>query len=218
MAKALELLQESAMADLLTLVARSSSHFSRVTRIYAAELGVVYQFEPVYDLKPTDPWLFGDNPMLRVPSLRTPEGTWFGSINVCREFARRATVTSKLVWPEDLVHPLSANAQEIVLDAMGTGVVIITARGAGIPDDSPSLVKPLARLKAALSWLEANLDGALGLLPERTLSSLEVTAFCLLTHLNFRGLGTLDDTPKLRDFCDRFGARQSAQSTEYKFD
>jgi glutathione S-transferase len=202
----------------LTLVARSSSHFSRITRIYAAELEIPYVLAPVFDIKSTDPLAFGDNPLLRVPSLRTPEGTWFGSLNVCRELARRTALPARLVWPEDLTDPLSANAQEIVLDAMGTGVVIVTARGAEIPDDSPSLVKPFARLEAAIAWLESSLDSAIATLPERQVSFLEVSAFCLLTHLGFRGLGTIDDRPRLLAFSERFGTRPSARTTAYRFD
>ena len=202
----------------ITLVARSSSHFSRMTRIYAAELAVPYVFEPVFDIQSTDPQEFGNNPLLRVPSLRTPEGTWFGSLNVCRELARRATVPTRLVWPEDLPDPLCANAQEVVLDAMGTGVVIITARIGGVADDSPTLVKPLVRLNAAVTWLEKNLEPALASLPEPRLSFLEVSAFCLLTHLGFRGLGSIEDQPSLVAFCARFGARPSAQATAYRFD
>jgi glutathione S-transferase len=201
----------------LTLVARSSSHFSRITRIYAAELAVPYTFEPVFDITSTDPHAFGDNPLLRVPSLRTPEGTWFGSLNVCRELARRSAQRARLVWPEDLTEPLSANAQEVVLDAMGTGVIVVTARVAAIPNDSPALVKPLARLHAAVAWLESNLGAAVATLPERKLSFLEVSAFCLLTHLGFRGLGTIDDRPSLRAFCESFGSGPSPHNTPYPY-
>ena len=35
--------------DALTLVARSSSHFSRIPRIHAAELEVPCAFEPVFE-------------------------------------------------------------------------------------------------------------------------------------------------------------------------
>src|SRR4051812_8701655 len=202
----------------LVLVARSSSHFSRIARIYAAELEVPCAFEPVFDLTSTDAATFAENPLLRVPSLRTPEGTWFGSQNVCRELARRSSRQARLVWPEDLLRPLGANAQEVVTDAMGTGVIILTARLAKVADDSPALAKPFARLAGALGWLEANLDAALETQPSGDLSFLEVSAFCLLTHLGFRGLGTLDEHPRLRAFCERFGDRASARATTYRFD
>ena len=204
--------------DPLTLVARSSSHFSRIPRIYAAELEVPCAFEPVFDINSTGPGGYADNPLLRVPSLRTPEGTWFGSQNVCRALARRSSRGARLIWPENLLHPLGANAQEIVTDAMGTGVVIVTARLAQAADDSPVLTKPFARLAGALGWLEANLEAALATQPAGDLSFLEVSAFCLLTHLGFRGLGTLEALPRLRAFCERFEDRASARATPYRFD
>ena len=202
----------------LTLVARSSSHFSRIARIYAAELQVPYTFQPVFDITSTESDVFADNPLLRVPSLRTPEGTWFGSLGICRELARRSPCALRLVWPEDLSHPLGSNAQEVVTDAMNTGVVIVTSRVLKVADDNPALTKPFARLRGALGWLEGNFDAALATQPSGDLSFLEVSAFCFLAHLGFRGLGTLDGQPKLRAFCDRFGGRASVRATPYHFD
>ena len=77
----------------LTIIGRNSSHFTRIVSIFAAELGVSCGFEPVFDVKSTAPAVFGENPLLRVPSLRTSEGTWFGSLNACRELARRSTLS-----------------------------------------------------------------------------------------------------------------------------
>ena len=202
-----------------TLIARSSSHFSRIARIYAAELAVPCTFQPVFDINATDAGTFADNPLLRVPSLRTSEGTWFGSLNVCRALARLSSRSLRLVWPEDLTPPVAANAQEIVTDAMGTGVIIITSRLTGTSDETPALRKPFARLAGALAWLESNLDAALDAQPRGgELSFLEVSAFCFLTHLPFRGLGSLDTYPKLRAFVARFDGRPSAQATPYRFD
>ena len=202
-----------------TLIARSSSHFSRITRIYAAELAVPCTLQPVYDINATDAGIFADNPLLRVPSLRTSEGTWFGSLNVCRALARLSSRSLRLVWPEDLTQVVAANAQEVVTDAMGTGVIIITSRLTGTADETPALRKPFARFAGALAWLETNLGAALDGQPaDREFSFLEVSAFCFLTHLSFRGLGSLDTYPKLRAFVARFEERPSAQATPYRFD
>jgi glutathione S-transferase len=206
------------MTSHLTLIGRSSSHFTRVARLYAAELSIPHDFSPVFDIASTSAATFGENPALRVPSLRTPEGTWFGSLNVCRELARRAPASGVLLWPEDLTEPLTANAQELVLDAMGTGVTIIMGRGSGIADDHVLYVKPLARLHGMLAWLDANLDRALARLPERQLSFLEATAYCLCTHLEFRGLGSLEPYPRLASFVSAFGVRAGAERTPYRFD
>jgi len=201
----------------LTLIGRSSSHYTRIVRMIAAELGVELAFEPVFDIKSTDERTF-DNPLLTVPSLRTSEGTWFGSQAACREVARRASSTAGLLWPEDVTTLTATNAQEVTLSAMSTGVIIVMSRSTGIADTEPLLVKPFARLRAAIAWLESSFDAAVRELPERRLSYLEVSAFCFLTHVVFRELGTLEACPKLAAFCDEYGARASAQATPYRFD
>jgi glutathione S-transferase len=202
----------------LTLIGRHSSHYTRIVSIYVAELGIECAFQPVFDIGSTDAHVFGENPLLRVPSLTTPEGTWFGSLNACRELARRSSARVPLIWPEGHATPLAANAQEITTDAMITGVIIVTGRMSALVDDAPSLAKPFARLRGAVAWLEANLDAALAQFPERRLSFLEVSAFCMLTHLGFRQLLSLEDRPRLSAFCQRFGARPSALASGYYFD
>ena len=200
------------------LVGRSSSHFTRVARIFAHELGVEHDFLPVYDVTSLDAATFAENPALRVPSLLTESGTWFGSLNVCRELARRAANPAAVVWPEALADAASANAQELVLETMGAEVTIVMARAAKLPGDHAFLEKPRARIDASLAWLERELPGVLARLPERSLSFLEVTAFCLCTHLPFREVRPIDDCPNLSAFVARFGARDSARLTEYRFD
>jgi glutathione S-transferase len=206
------------MTTPLTLIGRSSSHFTRVARIYALELDVPCDFSPVFELGSTSVQVFGDNPSLRVPSLCTPEGTWFGSLNVCRELARRSARDAPLVWPEDLAQPLSANAQELTLEGMAAEVTVIMGRLGGLTDEHAALEKPFARLRGAATWLDTHLDAALAELPERRLSFLEVTVFCFATHLEARGLFSLDTVPRLRAFATAFGARPSAERTPYRFD
>jgi glutathione S-transferase len=200
------------------IVGRSSSHFTRVARIFAHELGVAHELVPVYDITSVGADTFGDNPTLRVPSLRTETGTLFGTLNVCRELARRATTPASLVWPEDLVDAPAMNAQEIVLETMAAEVVVVMARGAKLEPEHAFLAKPRARIDASVAWLERELPGVLARLPERSLSFLEVTAFCLATHLGFREVRSIDDCPNLLAFSRAFGERPSARATEYCFD
>jgi glutathione S-transferase len=206
------------MTTPLTLIGRSSSHFTRVARIYCAELEIPHDFSPVFDIASTSQATFGENPALRVPALRTPEGTWFGTLNICRELARRSPVAGRLVWPEDLSDPLTANAQELVLDAMETEVTIIMGRVAGLADDHALFTKPFARLRGTLGWLETHLEAALARLPERRLSYLEATAYAFTAHLEFRGIMPLDAFPKLVAFRAAFGARPCAERTPFHFD
>jgi glutathione S-transferase len=203
----------------LTLVGRSSSTFTRVARIFAAELGVPYAFDIVRDLASLEARDYGGNPALKVPSLHTPEATWFGALNVCRELVRLAPRPKNVLWPEALVHPLLANLQELVLQAMSTEVALIMSSLAAQPTDTPHRTKMTQSLTNTLSWLDDNLHPALAALPgERHLSYLEVTLFCLVAHLDFRNVTSTAPYARLTAFRDEFGARSSCKETEYRFD
>jgi glutathione S-transferase len=209
----------TAAADRLTLVGRSSSHFTRVTRIFASELGVPYTFEILRDIQSREPDDYAGNPALKLPVLQSPRGVWFGASNICRELARSSDRDPKIVWPEALDVPLAANAQELVLQAMTTEVGLIMGKAAGDADDHAHHVKMRESLTRSLSWLEENARFALAALPAwRDLSYLEVTLFCLLTHLPFRDILPTSGYAHLSAFCEQFAARPSAVATAYRFD
>lgn len=202
-----------------TLIGRSSSSFTRVARIFAAELEVPYALQVVRDLKSLDTADYGENPALKVPSLRTRDASWFGALNICRELARVSQRGPRLVWPEELESPLLANFQELVLHAMSTEVGLIMSAGSEPAPDSPHRVKLTRSLTNTLSWLDTNLRAALAALPaERDLSYLEVTLLCLVTHLDFRQVLSTAPYLELTAFARAFGVRKSCSSTEYRFD
>lgn len=203
-------------ASALVLVGRSSSHFTRVARLFAVELGLSYDFEVVTDLLSAAAHGFGDNPALRLPVLKTPAGHWFGSLAICRELARCATRKLIVVWPEQLVTPLLSNAQELVLQAMGTEVeLIMSGRGAA---PTPHLTKRRASLEASVRWLDERVDDVVASLPARDLSFLEVTLFCLAEHLAFREVLAMEPFRRLQAYAQLFGERPSARATPFVFD
>lgn len=201
--------------EVVTLVGRSSSHFTRVARMFAAELAVPYDFQIATELLATAPDRFGGNPALRLPVLRTQAGEWFGTLGICRELARRARREVHLVWPEQLATPLLSNAQELVLQAMATEVELIMSRGA---ERTPHLAKRQASLEASVSWLNEHVDVIVAGLPARDLSFLETTLFCLGEHLEFREVLSISPYRELSAFCDELGQRDSARSTPFAFD
>ncbi len=199
----------------LTLVGRSSSHFTRVARIFAAECDVTYELQVVRDLTSLDSSHYGGNPALKVPSLRTPDGDWYGALPVCRELVRRARRPLRVVWPEALTTPLLSNTQELVLHAMTTGVSLIMNPAQGDAAEE----KRSRSLRDTLSWLEAQGTAALAVLPpERELSFLEVTLYCLVRHLEFRKVLPTAGYTKLREFCGAFDDRASVRATPFEFD
>jgi glutathione S-transferase len=204
----------------MELYGRSSSHFTRIARIFAAEAEVEYDFRLIRDLMSAEPADYGDNPALKMPTLHGDDGdTWFGSIAICRELARNSELNLDIVWPENLDTALTANTQEMVLQAMATEVGIVLGKTSGVPPENSHQVKLRASLLGTMQWLEDNAPKAIAALPpERDLSYLEVSLFCLVEHLPFREVLDTEPYPKLRAFAERFGKRSSAKSTPYKFD
>jgi glutathione S-transferase len=201
------------------LVGRSSSHFTRIARIFAHELEVACEFQPVLDLTSVNRADYADNPTLRVPILRTEAGTWFGALNICRALARRSTRGLTVVWPEEMSLHVAANAQELTLQTMATEGVLIMAKVSGTNPDDRYLGKLRVALVGSMEWLEAHVDEALSSLPaKRDLSTLEVSLFCLITHLDFREILSTAPYPRLTAFATRFAERTSAQQTPYRFD
>lgn len=222
---------EAEPAALPTLFGRSSSHFTRVARIVAAELGVAYSFRVVPNLLSTDPSDYGGNPALRLPVLHTAQGEWFGALNIGRALERLArgadASRARLVWPEDLDQPLTANAQELTLQAMASEVALIMARVAKADEAAANLAKQRESLERMLAWLEAHVNEVLAALPggpvlsgpgSAPVSFLEVTLFCLVQHLEFRDILPTAPYRALGEFCQRFAQRESARQTMFRFD
>lgn len=201
----------------VVLVGRSSSHFTRVARIFAIELGVAHAFRPVFDITSLDAAVYAHNPALKVPILVDERGPLFGTENICRELVRRSGGASKVALRGDVADRVVANVEELALHVMSAEVSLITAKIAG----NAALAPPKVRrsIENSLRYIGENLDDALSALPaDRALSFVEVALFCVVTHLPFREI--LDVTPfeRLGDFCRRFGERDSARATEYRFD
>ena len=207
------------------LVGRSSSVFTRVARIFALELGIDHTFRIVPDLLASEAEKYGGNPALKLPTLLAPSGSWFGSLTICRELGRLTRRAPRLVWPEQLMEPVLANAQELTLQAMTTEVALIMARQ-GMPGEpaanvaaSPYQYKLRQSLGNSLAWLDEHVSEFVTRLPEhRDLSYLEVTLFCLVTHLEFREVLPMTGYAGLDEFRRSFGARSSAAATVYRYD
>jgi glutathione S-transferase len=202
------------------LVGRSSSHYTRTARIFAIELGVAHDFRPVLDMTVLDAAAYAENPALKVPILVDEQGPLFGMENICRELARRsagASGASNVVMRGDVTARVVANAEELALHAMSAEVTLVTAKMAGSAALAPP--KVLRGLENSLRYLDEHLDAVLEALPVgRALSFVEVALFCVVKHLPFRQIIDVAPWARLGAFCARFGERESARSTEYRFD
>jgi glutathione S-transferase len=199
----------------IALVGRSSSHFTRVARIFALELGVEHAFRPVLDLTVLDAAAYAGNPALKIPILVDDAGALFGAENVCRDLARRSGRRADVVLREDVKDRVVANAEELTLHAMSTEVSLVMAQttgGAASPKAMPSI-------ENCLCYLDEHVGGVLAALPQRrAISFAEVALFCLVTHLPFRNVLDVSRWEKLEAFRARFGERASACTTAYRFD
>ncbi|MDW2982325.1 MAG: glutathione S-transferase family protein [Rhodanobacter sp.] len=203
----------------LRITGRSSSHFTRLVRVFAQELGVTCEFAPVYDLASLDARDYAGNPALKLPVLSIGTATVFGAENICRVLAEAAPQPRRIVWPEDVRDLRARNAQELVWHAMQAQVQLAFGmQVAKLPADSVYFVKAAAGLRNALAWLDQRLSAVIDALPPRDLSVLEVSLFCLLEHLAFRVTVPLAPYAHLAAFAHEFGQRASAQSTTYRFD
>ncbi len=200
------------------IIGRSSSHHTRVARIFAGETGVKYDFEIVRDLMSRNPSHYAGNPALKLPVLQTSDGTWYGTLTICRVLSRISKLRLEILWPEALASPLLSNAQELTTQAMATEVSLILSRLVGRAD-GPAQVKLLTSLSRSLVWLDERIDAILQELPRnRDLSYLEVTLFCLLTHLKFREVLSVAPYSNLEAFCRLYGERKECRDTPYAFD
>jgi glutathione S-transferase len=201
------------------LVGRSSSHFTRVTRVFAHELGMAYEFRPVANLLSRESADYAGNPALKLPILETATGQWFGAQSICRELVRACPNPPAILWPEQLRDRVASNAQELVSQGMTSEVALIMSELSAPGELNDYQAKLRAGLTESLAWLEANLPAVLReLAPQRRISFLEVSAFCFLTHLAFRSVLDPREYPRLQEFCGEFRQRESARSTEYRFD
>lgn len=201
------------------LVGRSSSHFTRLARLFAEELGVACTFTPLHDLASRDPSDYAGNPALKLPVLVLPDGPVFGAENICRTLAALAPSPRRIVWTEHLPDLRARNAQELIWHGMGAQVQLIFGmQVARLPAESIYFAKAADGFRNALAWLDANLEAVLRGLPPRELSVLEASLFCLIEHLVFRDTLPVAGYRHLVAFADAFRERPAAQRTAYAFD
>ncbi len=206
------------MSSQVDIIGRQSSHYTRMTRIVAEELGLEYRLQPIFDLMSDDPETYAGNPALKLPVLKLDGQAIYGSVNICRALAQTAPGRLQINWPWDAETPLLMNAHETLAHAMAMEVEVVVHERVEkrLPDTASR--KRRQSLINSLSWLDTHLNDILRQLPPRDLSLFETGLYCLLTHLPFRNPMDLPPMPNLAAFERDFGSRASAQATPYRFD
>ena len=206
--------------DAIEIIGRTSSHFTRMVRIFAEELNVPYRLIPVPDMTAVSAEAYGGNPAMKLPVMRVGDSKLFGAQNICRALAQRSIRKPRIVWPEDLGDPLASNAQEFVWHGMAAQVqIVLGVVICKLPAENTYFVKARDGFVGTLRWLDAHFAGLCSDLPAtRDLSLLEVSLFCLVDHLIFRPTVSITPYRTLLRFAEEFAKRSSAQSTTYRFD
>lgn len=209
----------SAPLPRVEIIGRQSSHYTRVARMLALELGVEAPLAPIFDLMSTDPGTYAGNPALKLPSLRVGDEMVWGSQNACRQLARLAVGGEEQVyWPENAHGSLLMNAHEIVAHAMSAQVEVVFHEVVSKRPPDATSRKRRESLINCLGWLDTHFDEIHAHLPHDRIALLDLMLFCLLEHLPFRNPIDLSGMPRLTSFVTSFGTRASAQATPYRFD
>ena len=195
------------------IIGRSSSHFTRVARVFAEELAVPCDLVAVHDMTSLDPENYAGSPALKLPILMSDGSAIFGVQNICRALAELAHPPRRIVWPEDLRDVQSRNAQELVWHGMQAQVqLVLGTMIAQLPAQNVYFAKAAASLENVLGWLDTRLPSIRAALPPRDVSVFEVALFCLVEHLAFRPTLPVEQYRRLREFAQEFATRPSRRS------
>jgi glutathione S-transferase len=204
---------------MIEIIGRQGSHYTRMARLLAHELGVEYTLRPIYDLLSEDPAVFGGNPALKLPALRQDGSVVWGSQNVCRALARSLPGgESRVFWAEDARTPLLMNAHEIMAHTMAVQVEVVFHEVVSRRPPDTASRKRRASLVNCLVWLDANLADVQAALPAERIRLFDLGLFAVLEHFGFRNPMDLSAMPHLTGFMAAFGQRASAQATPYRVD
>jgi glutathione S-transferase len=192
----------------------NASPFVRKVLVFAHETGLAQRIE----LVPTDVWaadtdIARDNPLGKVPTLVTPDGTFIGS-TLCCEY-----LDSLHPGPPLLPHETKARWRVLQRHALADGIieaavahVVETLRRPAALVYRVTLERQQEKIQRALDAIEGEVAAYDGI----DLSS--ITLGCALGYLDFR-LGTLNwrtDQPKLTRWYSRFEVRPSMTATAPK--
>lgn len=187
------------------------SHFTRKIRILLAELGVAHDFVRVSSLLAASPAAYGDNPLMRVPTLVHGDVMLIESDHIARYLV--ATFDPRDRFGVESGRPDDLNRLAVVNGIMANEVVLILAKRGGLAEvDQVAYFRKLASaIDAGLAWLDAHVSSDLD-----RFDYADIAAICMwqhLVHYRLELLAPLDRYPQLAARVAHLAARDSVART-----
>jgi glutathione S-transferase len=188
---------------MLKLYGTPLSHFTRKLRILLAELDVPFDFERIPGVLETSPSAYGDNPLMRVPTLVHGDHTLIESDHIARYLVGLYDPDDRFGVRSERIGDL--NRLAVANGIMDNEVVLILAKRGGLEDiEAVSYFRKLtAGIHGGLAWLDANVDD------DPDLDYADIAAICMYQHATHYKLVPLDAYTHLAARVARFATRPS---------
>jgi len=191
------------------LVATPLSHFGRKIRILLAELEVRFEWVRPDGVMTASPAHYGDNPLMRVPTLVHDGETLIESDHIARYLVRTYD-------PDDRFGVRSERTGDLNRLAMANGVmanevVLILAKRGGLADlERVVYFQKLALgIDNGLAWLDAHTDPDAPGFDYR-----DIATICMWQHVVHYAIATrLENYPRIAARVARFADRPSVATT-----
>ena len=180
------------------------SHFTRKIRILAAELAIPLELVPTQSVMATSPAAYGDNPLMRIPTLVDGETTLIESDHIARYLVGRFDAADRLGVRSERVDDL--NRLAVTTGVMANEVVLILAKRGGL-EDIESVVyfqKLMAAIDGGLAWLDPRVEPDAPGFDYR-----DIALVCMWQHLAHYQLRPLDPYTRIAARIARLAGRPS---------
>lgn len=179
------------------------SHFTRVVRMVAHELGLSVPLVDVGDVGQLVP--FAGNPLMTVPVLEHEGARIWDTHHVCRYLVEQAGRDPLGVESLDVE---GRNTLAVIFGVMGAEVRLILAARAGVPAEGRPFDKVRATVKAGLGFLDARVDE-----DRRDLDYLAVATVAMWEHLLLFRNAVEADAPRIDRWVRALSAHAAVRET-----
>jgi glutathione S-transferase len=154
------------------------SHFTRKIRILLLELGVSFDFVRLPNLLDASTLPYGDNPLMRVPTLVDGAVTVIESDHIARYVVGAYDPSDRLGVRSDAVQGM--NVLAVINGIMANEVTLILAKRGGLTDVEGVTYfrKLVAAIDAGLAWLDKNTDP-----DEASFDYRDIALICMWQHV-----------------------------------